>query len=241
LKIGVIIQARLGSSRLPGKTMKIINDKPLLYYSYFRSKKAPDVNDVIIATTTISQDDAIVEWCKTNNIPFYRGSEENVLERYYETAKKFDVDIIVRVTSDCPFVDPEIITTAINLLKSKKADYVSNRVEKRTWPHGLDIEVFTFDALKKAYQNATKKEEIEHVTPYIMKHKNLFKLVEFPLEEDLSYIRLTVDYPEDFELAKKLIEEYSADNLKWKEILDLLDKNKGLLEINYNRNNANLL
>lgn len=241
--IGVIIQARLGSTRMPGKTMKEIMDKPLLYYSVQRSSLAKYVDKVIVATTTKSEDDKIVKWCKNEGIPFYRGSEENVLDRYYQTAKKYNVDKIVRVTSDCPFVDPKIIDMAILLLNIYGKDYVSNRIKKRTWPHGLDVEVFTFKTLEKAWKEARKSEEKEHVSPYILNHPEMFKQYEFPLDKDLSQIRLTVDYLEDFELTEKLlsilIPKYGID-FSWKDVISEIDSNSKLLEINNMRINTKI-
>jgi spore coat polysaccharide biosynthesis protein SpsF len=236
--IAVIIQARMGSSRMPGKTMQEIAGKPLLAYCVHRCNQAKLIDRVIVATTLSIKDDVIANWCRGNNIACYRGSEEDVLDRYYQTAKKFDADIIVRVTSDCPFIDPEIIDILIENLKNSDVDYASNRIQKRTYPHGIDAEVFRFSALEKAWSDATKQEEREHVTPYIMAHPEIFRLSEVELEEDLSDFRLTVDYPEDFELARVLIEEYEADKHSWREITGILRENPFLAEINTIRRNA---
>lgn len=240
----VIIQARLGSTRMPGKTMKEIMGKPLLYYSVKRSSLSKYIDDVIVATTTNSNDDKISEWCEGEGITFYRGSENNVLDRYYQTAKKFNVDKIVRITSDCPFVDPQIIDIAILLLNIYNKDYVSNRIKKRTWPHGFDVEVFTFKALEKAWNEANKPEEKEHVSPYILNHPEIFKQYEFPLDKDLSQIRLTVDYSEDFELADKLlnilIPKYGI-SFCWRDVISELENDPSLLEINKMRINTKIL
>jgi spore coat polysaccharide biosynthesis protein SpsF len=222
----------MGSTRTPGKTMKLINGKPLLEYSYSRSKKSRYVDEVIIATTTSKKDDYIAEWCSNKGINFTRGSENDVLDRYYKTALMSGSEIIIRVTSDCPFVDPEIIDLLILYLRNFNLDYVSNRINRRTWPHGLDVEVFTFQALEKARENAKTKPEREHVTPYIMNHPEFFNLYEFTLNEDLSHYRITVDYPEDVELTKTLIEKYRADKMNWREIISLLETHPELTKIN---------
>jgi len=233
--IAAIIQARLGSTRTPGKTMKLIGNKPLLEYSVERTRLARYIDKVIVATTTSDKDHLISEWCKEKGIDSFRGSEDDVLDRYFQTASHFKADIIVRVTSDCPFVDPQIVDLLILSLKVFGADYASNRIKNRSWPHGLDIEVFTFNALKTAWKNGKEKREREHVTPYIMGHPELFKHIEVPLEEDLSHYRLTVDYPEDLEFTRILVEKYSADKMNWREIIDLLKERPELAEINASR------
>ena len=233
--IAAIIQARLGSTRSPGKTMKLIGNKPLLEYSVDRAKQARYIDKVIVATTTSTKDHLISEWCEEKGIVFFRGSEDDVLDRYFQTASYFGAETIVRITSDCPFVDPEVTDLLILTQKVLSADYVSNRLKKRTWPHGLDVEVFTFNALETAWKNGKEKREREHVTPYIMRHPELFKHAEVPLEEDLSHYRLTVDYPEDLEFTRIMIEKYNAARMNWREIIDLLKKHPELVEINASR------
>ncbi|PNE20156.1 hypothetical protein V511_10095 [Mesotoga sp. Brook.08.YT.4.2.5.1] len=238
--IAAIIQARLGSTRTPGKTMKLIADKPLLEYSVERAKQARYVDKVIVATTTSDKDNLISEWCKEKGIASFRGSEDDVLDRYFQTASYFKADIIVRITSDCPFVDPQIIDLLILTLKVFGAHYASNRIKKRTWPHGLDTEVFTYEALENAWKDAREEREREHVTPYIIGHPELFKLIEVPLEEDLSRYRLTVDYPEDLEFARIIVEKYNANKMNWREIIDFLKKYPELVEINASRLDSRL-
>ncbi len=233
--IAAIIQARLGSTRTPGKTMRLIANKPLLEYSVDRAKQARYIDKVIVATTTSTKDDLISEWCKEKGIDSFRGSEDDVLDRYFQTASHFEADIIVRITSDCPFVDPQIIDLLTLSLKVFGADYASNRIKNRSWPHGLDVEVFAFNALKTTWKNAKQKREREHVTPYIMGHPELFKHLEVPLKEDLSQYRLTVDYPEDLEFTRIMIEKYNADKMNWREIIDLLKKHPELVAINASR------
>jgi len=226
VKIGAIIQARMGSTRLPGKVMKKINNRELLWYSYNRAFQSTLLDLVIIATTKNKRDDVIVKWCQENNINYIRGSEDDVLDRYYQAAKEYQLDIVVRLTSDNPFCDPEIIDMLIKKILESDTDYVSNRIKKRTYPYGLDAEVFTFASLKEAWQNANLKEQREHVTPYIMSHPKKFKLLEVQNNEDLADYRLTVDDPEDFRKASLLIEQYMADKKQWREIIEILEKIK---------------
>ncbi|WXR62336.1 GNAT family N-acetyltransferase [Peptostreptococcaceae bacterium AGR-M142] len=237
--IGVIIQARYNSTRLKGKVLKNILDKPLLYYSVKRSSLSKYADKVIVAISNSDDDDKIKLWCDENNIISYVGDEHNVLRRYYEAAKENNLNTIIRVTSDCPFVDPKIIDMLILEFLNFDYDYISNRVVERTWPHGLDVEIFSFEALKKAYNEAVLDIEKEHVTSYILKNKDIFRAKESKLDKNLSNFRLTVDYEEDFELSKILLENLikkSGIDFDWKDIIKFMKKNKDLVKINENRN-----
>lgn len=239
----VIIQARLGSTRLPQKTMKKIMGKPLLYYSVKRCSLSKYVDEVIVATTTNENDDDIEKWCKSESIKCYRGSEFDVLDRYYNAAKTFNVDNIIRVTSDCPFIDPSIIDMLIVYFKNFDYDNVVNRRKTRSWPHGLDAEVFTFKALEKAWKEAKKDFEREHVTPYILGHSELFATYEVPYNKDLSKIRLTVDYLEDFLFAEKLLKALMGSygiEFTWKDVICEINKDPDILEINKSRINTSM-
>ncbi len=206
MKVAAIIQARMGSTRLPGKILKKVLDKTLLEYQIERVKRAKTIDEIIIATTTKESDDQIVQLCQQLSIPYYRGSEEDVLSRYYEAATEFNVDVIVRLTSDCPIIDPVVIDCVINeyLSRYPDVDYVSNTLE-RTYPRGMDTEVFSYQALKIAHLNATEHACREHVTPYIYWNPELFKLGNVVYHQNLSNHRWTVDTPEDFELIKRII------------------------------------
>lgn len=229
----------MGSTRLPGKVLKSVCGKPLLYYSIARSSLSKYADIVIVATTNSEEDDQIVDWCKKNGIAFFRGSEEDVLDRYYQAAKKFNLNTVIRITSDCPFVDPRIIDMLVLILQNQGLDYVSNRINKRTWPHGLDAEAMTFEALEKVWRHATSQDEREHVTPYIMRHPELFKTLEVPyIKEDLSHIRLTVDYAEDLEFSTILMEEMMKKQgieFSWKNIVKTLKCKPELSDINKHR------
>lgn len=232
LKVGIISQARMSSTRLPGKVLKNIAGKSILDFHISRLQQTGF--PVFLATTTNHTDDPIVAFAKEHNLPFYRGDEQNVLSRYFYCAAENNLDVIVRVTSDCPLIAPEMVKNGIEkYLKSNDPYlYLSNALE-RTFPRGFDFEVFSFALLERAFKEATRQEELEHVTPYI--HQNRtgdihFEHVKNP--EDKSQYRITLDTPEDFELLRILIEDYKADELSGQEIINLLDTHPELVAIN---------
>ena len=233
-KIGIITQARMTSTRLPGKILKQVAGKSLLDFHIQRLKQTGF--DIVIATTDNASDDEVCNYAKENKISYHRGSEHNVLSRFYEAALKNDLEIIIRVTSDCPLIDPHLIRN--NLEQYLKFNnpflYLSNALE-RTFARGFDFEIFSFKALEQAYSNAKEESDLEHVTPYIWKNKagNIeFYNVKQP--DDNSNLRITVDTPEDFELIRILIEKYNADKLSFNEIESLLKKHPELVAINSN-------
>lgn len=228
--VGVIIQSRMGSTRLPGKSLREIDKKPLLYYSVKRASLSKYIDKLVVATTNKTKDDSIEEWCLANGIECFRGSEEDVLDRYYKAALKYEFEIIVRVTADDPFIDPKIIDLLITAILSYNKDYVTMRNKTNTWPYGLDVEVFTFETLQKTWKKASKKPHREHVTMYIKENTDDFKTLEIPLDEDLSDIRLTVDYEEDFVRAEKLLCYLIANfgiGFSWQQVVNL-NKQKNL-------------
>lgn len=234
LNIVVIIQARMGSTRLPGKVMKSILGKTILIHDLERIKKMKTINGIAVATTILDGDDIIVDEVKNydKTIDIYRGSPENVLERYYEAAKEFKADIIVRITSDCPLIDPAISDIVVETFLSNKCDYCCNNMP-RTYPHGLDTEVFSFEALEKAWKEAPPFEK-EHVTEYIINNPDKFKLINVKNRKDFNTLRWTLDYPEDFIFIKEIYERlYSEDRIfNMGDILELLKKEPYLAEIN---------
>ncbi|KAB2952938.1 acylneuraminate cytidylyltransferase [Heliorestis acidaminivorans] len=234
MKIGIIIQARMTSTRLPGKILREVKGKPLIQYQLERLNKVKLKDIPIIATTTKQSDDILVEFCKENNIAFFRGSEDDVLSRYYKTAKEFNVDVIVRITADCPLIDPTVVDEVIDtFLKEKKCDYVSN-TNIRTYPRGMDTEVFTFKALEQSFYEAKTLSEREHVTPYMYTHPELFKLKAVIAQEDNSSHRWTVDTIEDFELIKLILESFYLykPDFSLEDCLQLLKKNPEWKRIN---------
>ncbi|WP_409368014.1 cytidylyltransferase domain-containing protein [Lysinibacillus sp. 38-6] len=211
MRIVAIIQARMGSTRLPGKILKKVNGRPLLSYQLERLQQSNFISDIVIATTTDEKDDVIVEFCKLNNILWFRGSEEDVLARYYETAKRFNADAIVRITSDCPIIDVQVVNKTITYFIDNNFDYVSNTVD-RTYPRGLDTEVFTFAALEKAHKEAVMERDREHVTAYFYTNPDIFKIAGVRNEMDYSKYRWTVDTEEDFQLIENIIENLYSEN-----------------------------
>jgi spore coat polysaccharide biosynthesis protein SpsF len=232
-KVIAIIQARMGSTRLPGKILKEVLGKPLLKYQIERIKKVKSIDQIVVATTNKEEDNQIVEFCIEQSLPYYRGSEEDVLERYFQTALQFNADIIVRLTSDCPIIDPNIIENVINYYMQNEFDYVSNTL-KRTFPRGMDTEVFSFKVLKKAFIKADEPHFREHVTPYLYLNPNIFKLGSIESDFNNSQYRLTVDTTEDFNLIQKIIKELYPDNGEFslEEVIKWLKSNPDWAELN---------
>lgn len=234
MNIDAIFQVRTGATRLPGKMFKEILGRPLLWHVIQRVKVAGLVNRIIIATTVEKEDEKIVEFCKEMNLPYYRGSVENVLDRFYNTAKKFGSDIIVRITPDDPFKDPEIIDEFLKFfLGNDNLDYISNTIEP-TYPEGLDLEIFKFSALEKAWKEAQKLSEKEHVTPYIWNNVNKFKVKNLCYKKDISKLRWTIDYEKDLRFAREVYKRlYPKKKIfLMQDILDLLEKHPELSKIN---------
>tara|TARA_Y100000996_G_scaffold178663_1_gene139587 strand:- start:746 stop:1516 length:771 start_codon:yes stop_codon:yes gene_type:complete len=230
--IGGIIQARMGSSRLPGKVMMKLDDKnTVLEYVINQLSFCKLIDRRIIATTDLEQDNIIEETGKTLGLEIFRGSSDNVLDRYYECAKKFKVDHIVRITSDCPLIDPEIVDRVIEEYLTKKYDYVSNTLP-RTFPIGTDVEIFSFSSLEKIWENATLSSEKEHVTPYIRNKKEEFSIGNIENSEKIGHLRWTLDRVEDYNLIKKIVSEIDNRPIFIANILDLFSKQPELIKIN---------
>ena len=196
MKTGCIVQARMTSNRLPGKVLKTIDYKKgtsILESVFERLNAAKNIDCVILACTINKDDDPLVEYAEKKGINYYRGSENDVLSRFYEAATKYELDNVIRITSDCPFLDPDVIDALVDLFKSGDYQYASNCI-RRTYPHGLDCEILTFDELKWMHENTTDQFYREHVTSYITHHQDEFKVGSLALEdEDYSGIRITVD------------------------------------------------
>jgi spore coat polysaccharide biosynthesis protein SpsF len=234
-RIIILIQARLGSTRLPGKPLKEVLGKPLLHYLVERLKRVKLADMLVLAMTDKIQDDALVTFSNSIDLPFFRGSEDNVLERFFLAAQQFKADIIVRITSDCPLIDPELIDLSLShfLEKYPHIDYQSNAL-KRTYPRGMEVEVFTFKSFEKVALEAKKNEEKEHVTPYYYRHPETFNIENIEGNGINSHLRLTVDTIDDFELVRKIIEAlYPQKNeFTLSDIVDLLKQNPEWQKIN---------
>ncbi|ASR45619.1 acylneuraminate cytidylyltransferase [Paenibacillus kribbensis] len=232
MNITAIIQARMGSTRLPGKVMNKLGDQTVLGHVINRVLAIPTLNQVIVATTTETEDDHICQEASHYGVNYFRGSRANVLSRYYEAAKEVKADVVVRITSDCPLLDPLISDKVITHFLDNDLDYSSSGLSG-TFARGLDTEVFTFDALSRSYFHATKEYEYEHVTPYIYQHPDLFHIHAYSSSTDFSRYRLTLDTPEDWELISRIYGElYTGNIFHWNEILSLLERQPELALIN---------
>jgi spore coat polysaccharide biosynthesis protein SpsF len=232
--VAIISQARMTSSRLPGKVLKLAGGKTLLEHHFNRLKTSG--LPVIVATTRNSSDDPIVSLCERLQVKYSRGDENDVLSRYYEAAEKYHLSQIIRVTSDCPLIDGDLIQKAwkrfVTDSQLKPHFYLSNCL-KRTFPRGFDFEIFHFEDLKKAFLDATLVSDREHVTPFIHQNRSgKIQMLSVENETDDSRFRLTVDEADDFELIKTLIEQFHAEKLSAREIISILKTNPKLAEIN---------
>ena len=233
MRIVAIIQARMGSTRLPGKVLLDLAGEPVLARVVNRTERATRLDEIVIATTTKSMDEAIVELCNSRGWAHFRGSEEDVLERYYQAARKYHADIVVRITSDCPLVEPEIIDLVVQeILEDGLLDYVSNALPPRTFPRGLGVEAMTFKTLERAWQEDKNPAWREHVTPYIYRTPEKFRLKAVTNEKDLSYMRWTIDTWEDLEFIRCIYNHFRHDHFSWYKVLDLLEEHPEWLEIN---------
>ena len=230
-----IIQARIGSSRRPNKIFADINGKPLIEFLIARMEAVNKINKLIIATTEEQEDDKLEEWSIRNNISCFRGSRDNVLSRFYYCALKYQADIVVRITADDPLKDPFVTNHAIELLlKDDDIDYVSNTIIP-TYPEGIDIEVFRFNALKMAFNSATKESDLEHVTPYIWRNKKIFKSLNFTADEDFSKLRLTVDYEEDLFVISSIMKKFNNKPLvSYNDVVNYLIESPEITSVNSN-------
>jgi glutamate-1-semialdehyde aminotransferase/spore coat polysaccharide biosynthesis protein SpsF (cytidylyltransferase family) len=232
-KVLAIIQARYSSSRFPGKVLKIINKKTLLEILIKRLSKSKYISKIIVACSLNDKDSKIIDICKKLKIDYFAGSENNVLDRFYKSAKKSKIENIVRITGDCPLIDSEIVDIVIKNFFLNKVDYASN-TNPPTFPDGLDVEIFKFNALENAYLNAKNDHEREHVTPYIIKNKE-FKKFNLKNSQDISWLRLTLDEERDFQVIKKVVRNFK-NNLYFNlnDIFNLYKKDKNIFLLNSN-------
>ena len=234
MSVNAIIQARCGSTRFPNKVFALIDGKPLLWHVVNRLKHATKIDDIIVATTVSEKDDKIEEWCKENNVHCFRGSEENVLNRYYSASEAFPSDYVVRITADDPFKEPKVIDAVITKLIEEGYDHVTNNLPP-SFPEGLDCEAFKKSALDRSEKEAETAFEREHVTQYIYHHPEIFKIGNVSNAENLSYLRWTVDKDVDFEMVKAVYAHRNPANkgiLLMDEILDILKANPEIEKIN---------
>lgn len=235
MHIEAFVQARMGSTRLPGKVLEKVLGRPLLDFLLERLAQSKEIDGIAVLTTTQAADNVIAAFCRERNIPCFRGSEEDVLSRYYEAALERRPDAIVRITADCPLIDPDIVDEVVKTFRENftVVDYVSNSLE-RTFPLGLDVEVFSFDALERAYREAKLPEEREHVTVYLYRHPKLFRLKNVAHVPSLAQHRWTVDTPEDFTLVELMLENLYKKNPRFrlKDMLHLIEEHPKWSHIN---------
>lgn len=231
--IAAIIQARLGSTRLPNKIMEEICGKPMIWHIVNRLKTSKKIEKIILATTLNSFDDKIEDWAVENEIAFFRGSENNVLNRYYEAARAYNVDIIVRITADDPFKDSLVIDKVIELLVQKDLDFAYNNYPP-TFPEGMDVEVFRYEALQIAENETHDAFEREHVTQYFFRNKERFKQENYNNEVNLSHLRWTVDTNEDLVLTRLIYNELFPQNetFSFLETMQYIKNNPSVVMIN---------
>jgi len=233
MKVAAIVQARMSSSRFAGKVLKPLAGVPLLWHTLQRVRQVPEIEEVILATSTADKDIPLVAFAQKERIPVFRGSESDVLERYCLAARVFRLDVVVRVTGDCPFIDPDVTGRTVRLFLDTSSDYVSNTLV-RTFPRGTDTEVFTVEALERAHARASMQEEREHVTMFMYRHPEMFACQGLKNDRDLSYIRHCVDYERDYFFAKALFHHLGGENLFFstKDVEEILRQHPWLLEIN---------
>jgi Spore coat polysaccharide biosynthesis protein F, CMP-KDO synthetase homolog len=227
-----IIQARTGSTRLPGKVLLPLLGEPLLVRVVRRVARAATVDATVVATTTMPNDHAIADLGAREGWLLERGSEMDLLDRYLQAARAHGADRVVRITSDCPLIDPDVIDAVIAALESAGADYASNTLEPRTFPRGLDVEAMTMTALEAAGQADEDPASREHATPFIYRHPERFRLIGVRLPVDLSGHRWTVDTPEDYELVRRIYDELGRDDFAWREALAVVEAHPDWSELN---------
>jgi spore coat polysaccharide biosynthesis protein SpsF len=232
--IFAILQARTSSTRLPGKVLKPILGRPMLSLQIERIQRSNKIDKLIVATSNERSDNDIENLCINIQIPCFRGSLDDVLDRFYQTATQNKPGHVVRLTGDCPLIDPEIIDKVINFYFEGDFDYATNSMVPYTFPDGLDVEVFRFTVLEKAWHEAILPSHREHVVPFIRQHPEMFKVGYYKNEVDLSHLRWTVDEPEDFEFVSQIYKELYPQNPTFitEDILELINRKPSLLEIN---------
>ncbi|NFO13095.1 spore coat protein [Clostridium botulinum] len=232
----LIIQAHMASTRLPGKIMKEICKEKVLFHVYNRCERVKNIEKIIIATSLNKENDEIEKFCIDNNIEVFRGEEDDVLDRYYECAKKYSPNYVVRVTSDCPLLEPRLIDYWLENAMKDKIEFVEEEEELFT---GFGVDLFSFNALKKMKKEATTNKQKEHVIGYYCEHKNKFVHKKYPLPNELKYLyrnyRLTLDTKEDFKLIESLYNEFYVNNfVDLDKVIRYIDENEDVLKINKN-------
>jgi len=241
MTVGIIVQTRTGSSRLPAKVMMKADDEFLMIDYVINQLKHSKLHDeIVVATTNLKQDDIIFDYVTNRNIPCFRGDEKNVLERHYQCAKKYAFSTIVRIPSDKPLIDPTIVDSVIEKFQSNSYDYISNcfvdvNDDNRlipSYPSGTEVEIFSFSSLETAWKNATSEHDKEHVTPYIYSNPEKFKILTLKSEKNLSQFRWALDYENDLKLIRIIISKIQKRPILMNDILELFEQEPDLTKIN---------
>jgi len=240
MNIVAIVQARMGSTRFPGKVLEMIGDMTMLGRVVQRVQRAKSLSQVLVATTILQADDTIVAECDRLGVSVFRGEEQDVLDRYYRAAQNERADVIVRITSDCPLIDPVVIDQVIGAFQTKICDYASNTLEQ-TYPRGLDTEVMSMEALSRAWSEASAPHQRVHVTPYLYQNPGLFRLASVKADADYSQHRWTVDMPDDLEFVRRIYECFDGGSeFSWREVLTIVQSHPELAEMNRHVRQKNL-
>jgi spore coat polysaccharide biosynthesis protein SpsF len=235
-RVLAIVQARTKSTRLPGKVLALIHGEPMLAWVVDRARLARMLDEVVVATTTDESDDEIVHLCTTRDIRFYRGDPEDVLDRYWNTAETFNADIIVRLTADCPLLDPDLIDETVRILMEAETpvDFVATRLPwERTYPIGLDVEACTREVLGVAWHEANETYQREHVMPFIYENPERFQILLLNADKDYGDLRWTVDTKEDLDFVREIASRLpDRSSFRWRDILSLINEDPTLKTIN---------
>ena len=234
-RVVAIIQARMASSRLPGKVLADLGGQPVLAWVVRRAGRAHGIDQVVVATSVAAEDDAVAAFCKEQDYACSRGSLYDVLDRYRQAAHEYDAEVIVRLTGDCPLIDPAMLADNLKTFLGAKPplDFAANRLPgERTIPIGLDAEFCTLAALETAWREAQKPHQREHVMPFFYEHADRFRILHIKHSPDYGNYRWTVDTPEDLELLRQVVSYFADDNFSWKDVPALFEKNPELAKIN---------
>ena len=240
-QVVALIQARMGSTRLPGKVLLPIVGKPMLWHIVNRLRAVPHIEEVVVATTTLSKDDRIADFARQYKVACFRGSEDDVLDRYYRAAIEFEADPVIRITADCPLVDPQVVSRLLELYQTGSYDHVGVAIgagaifmNEGRFPDGLDAECFSFAALERTWLEATETGDREHVTPYMWRVPGRFSTGTLKSEQDYSHLRWTVDYEADYQLVSQVYEALYREDKPFlmADILHYLESHPELAAIN---------
>lgn len=232
MKVTAIIQARMGSTRLPGKVLMDLGGESVLSRVVQRLRRAKLLDQMVVATSVAAGDDAVTAECDRLGVVCFRGSEDDVLDRYHGAAQAWRSDAVVRITADCPLIDPEVVDRTIQIFLDEGADYASNSI-RETYPVGMSAEVFTSGALEKAWLEANQKCEREHVTPYFYEHPERFRISSIAAARDYSGYRLTLDTADDLLLLRGVYASFgNRDDMRWQEVVELLERHPELAALN---------